>query len=151
LPGSLFWGAMYAFAYVAGMIAPLLLIAVFIDKSDFTKKFEKLSNPVSYSIAGKKIKLTIAEMISGVMFLLLGVLILYLAKAGKLAMENNEFQTSVNIFMSNLTDSINTVLANTSLMAGAAVVLALTVAVFVYMRKSAKGKIKGGRKHGKTR
>ncbi len=111
LPGSLFWGAMYAFMYVAGMITPLLLIAFFIDKFDFTKKFEKLSRRISYKIAGREVSVTVAEIVSGTMFLLLGIFILYLAKAGKLAMENSPMQTSVNIFMSNLTASIDKLIA----------------------------------------
>lgn len=114
LPGSLFWGAMYALLYVAGMTAPLLLIAFFMDKFDFAKKFEKLSKRISYRIAGREVTVTVAEIASGTMFLLLGVLILYMVQAGKIAMESNWFQTSVNIFMSNLTSSINTALSGTS-------------------------------------
>src|SRR3990167_5079606 len=111
LPGSLFWGAMYALLYVAGMTAPLLLIALFMDKFDLTKKFGKLSKGISYKIAGKEVNVTVAESISGAMFLLLGILILYLAYAGKIAMENSAMQTSINIFMSNLTASVNKFIA----------------------------------------
>src|SRR3989338_4108409 len=111
LPGSLFWGGMYALMYVAGMTVPLLLIAFFIDKFDFTKKFKKLSKGISYKIAGKEVNVTLAESISGAMFLLLGILILYLAYAGKIAMENSAMQTSINIFMSNLTASVNKFIA----------------------------------------
>jgi len=146
LPGSLFWGGMYAFTYVAGMITPLLLIAVFLDKSDLAKKLERLSNPVSYNIAGREVKITLAEMISGTMFVLLGMFIIYLAKAGKLAMENSEFQTSVNIFMSKLTESINAVLANTPLMVWAALALAMVITVIAYKWRSSHEKTKGRRK-----
>ncbi|MBI2558247.1 cytochrome c biogenesis protein CcdA [Candidatus Woesearchaeota archaeon] len=134
LPGSIFWGAMYSLAYVAGMIAPLLLIAGFLDRFDFTKKFEKLSQGVAYRIAGKVISITIAEMISGAMFLLLGAFIIYLALAGKIAMENNDFQTSVNIFMSNLTDSINNVMGRMPLLFWPALALFSAVIIYKYVK-----------------
>ena len=35
LPGSLFWGGMYALAYVLGMVVPLLIIAFFVDTTNF--------------------------------------------------------------------------------------------------------------------
>ncbi len=107
LPGSLFWGGLYAFLYVAGMVAPLFVISFFMDKYDLTSTFEKMSQSVSYKAFGREITITIAEIIAGSMFLLLGIFIVYLAMAGKLAMEGNEFQTSVNILMSNITTSIN--------------------------------------------
>lgn len=107
LPGSIFWGGLYALVYVAGMIAPLFLIAFFMDKYNLTAKLEKLSSPASYRIFGKEITITVAEILAGSMFFLLGILIIYLARAGKLAMGANSFQTTVNIFMSNLTTSIN--------------------------------------------
>lgn len=107
LPGSIFWGGLYALVYVAGMIAPLFLIAFFTDKYNLTAKFEKLSHPVSYKIFGKEITLTFAEIIAGSMFFILGIFIIYLEQAGKLAMGGSEFQTSINIFLSNMTASIN--------------------------------------------
>ena len=146
LPGSIFWGAMYALSYVAGMTAPLLLIAMFLDKSDFAKKFEIFSKKVSYKIAGREITISVAELISGAMFLLVGALIIYLAKAGKLAMENSAFQTSVNIFMSKLTDSINGFLAIVPLwiwITSAVVLLAVaSYAFFNYHSNKKKARIK---------
>ena len=135
LPGSIFWGAMYSLAYVVGMILPLLLIAMFLDKSDFAKKFEIFSKRVSYKIAGREIDILVAEMISGAMFLLIGVLIIYLAKAGKIAMENSSFQTSVNIFMSKLTDSINNFLAMASFWVWMIPAVILLAAIIYYYKK----------------
>src|SRR3989338_2817650 len=106
LPGSIFWGGMYALAYVLGMVFPLFILAYFMDKSNLGNKLSFFKKQVSYSIAKKKIEITIAEMISGIMFLLMSILILYLAKMGKLAM-SSDYQLSVNIFMANMTSSIN--------------------------------------------
>ena len=38
LPNSIFWGGVYSFAYVLGMVAPLFLIAYFLDKNKFSQK-----------------------------------------------------------------------------------------------------------------
>ena len=110
LPGSIFWGGVYALSYVLGMVFPLFILAYFMDKSDLGNKLNFFKKQISYSIAKKKIEITIAEMISGIMFLLMGILILYLAKMGKLAM-SSDYQLSVNIFMANMTSSINSFFA----------------------------------------
>ena len=106
LPGSIFWGGMYAIVYVVGMVSPLFIIAYFIDKKDLSQKLGFFKKQVSYSIANKKIEITIAELVSGIAFLFMGMLILYLAKMGKLAM-SSDYQISVNIFMANMTSLIN--------------------------------------------
>src|SRR3989344_4460254 len=138
LPGSIFWGGMYALAYVIGMITPLLLIAMFLDKFDFTKKFEKLGEGITYRIGRRDITITIAEMISGTMFLLLGIFIIYLAQAGKLAMENSSFQTSVNIFMSNSTVLINNWISKLPLIFWVVLVLLLSVVGYKYVKNRRK-------------
>ena len=136
LPGSVFWGGMYALVYVAGMVAPLLLIAFYMDKYNFTSKFEKLSSGVSYRILGKEITVTIAEITAGSMFFLLGILIIYLAKAGKLAMGENSFQTAINIFMSNLTTSINSLLAAAPSLVWLTPAIILSIVVIYYYKKN---------------
>ncbi len=107
LPGSVLLGGLYTLAYVIGMVSPLFIIAYFLDKTDFTKKFIAFRKRFSYTIAGKQISLTIAEMIAGFTFLFMGILILYLAQTSQLAMGGGEYQTMFNIYMSNLTESIN--------------------------------------------
>src|SRR3989344_4053349 len=137
--GSVFiLGVFSAFATLC--CAPVLagLLALFMDKFDLTKKFGKLSKGVSYTVAGREITVTVAEMASGTMFLLLGILILYLAQAGKIAMESNEFQTSVNIFMSNLANSINTALSGASTIMGIIAAALLIAAVSVLLFKKQK-------------
>ncbi len=107
LPGSIFLGGLYTLAYVIGMVSPLFIIAYFLDRTDFTKKFIAFRKGFSYSIAGKRINLTIAEMLAGFTFLFMGILILYLAQTNQLAMGGGGYQTMFNIYISNLTDSIN--------------------------------------------
>ena len=139
LPGSIFWGGVYALVYVLGMVFPLFILAYFMDKSDLGNKLSFFKKQVSYSIAKKKIEITIAEMISGIMFLLMGMLILYLAKMGKLAM-SSDYQVSVNIFMANLTTLINSFFVKGPLVVwflfAAAVLLALIALI-----KRGKGQV----------
>ena len=137
LPGSIFWGGMYALVYVLGMVSPLFMLAYFMDRTDLGQKLSLFKKQVSYSIANKKIEITIAEMVSGIMFVFMGVLILYLAKAGKLAM-SSDYQVSVNIFMANMTSSINSFFEKIPLIAWAvvfAVVIILILMILINKRK----------------
>src|SRR3989338_5695564 len=89
LPGSIFWGGMYALAYVLGMVFPLFILAYFMDKSNLGNKLGFFKKHISYSIAKKKIEVTIAELVSGITFLLMGMFILCLARMSKLAMSSD--------------------------------------------------------------
>ncbi len=106
LPGSLLLGGVYTLAYVLGMVIPLFFIAYFLDKTSFTKKFWTFKKTVSYRFAGKTIELSIADIISGITFVFMGILILYLAQTSQLA-SHSSYQTMVNTYMSNLTDATN--------------------------------------------
>jgi len=98
LPGSVFLGGVYTLAYVLGMVLPLFLIAFFLDKIDFTKKFFAFRKSVSYSALGQKISLTFANLFSGLMFLSLGIIIIYLARTQQLA-SHSSYQVALNIYL----------------------------------------------------
>lgn len=107
LPGSLFWGGIYTLSYVFGMVAPLFLISLFLDKADFSHKFRQtFRKPLEYSVAGKKVSLTVAELISGITFLVMGVVIIYLAFTNRLFV-HSEYQTSINIYLTNFLNAIS--------------------------------------------
>lgn len=99
--GTALWGGIYTLAYVMGMVLPLFLIAAFLDKINFTQKFMAIRKPIELNI-GFKWQFTIAELTSGLVFLLMGVYITYLAFNNKLS-THSEYQVSINIFMANLT------------------------------------------------
>lgn len=98
LPGSIFWGGVFTLAYVLGMVLPLFLIAFFLDKVDFTQKFFAFRKTVSYHLGGQKISLTLANLFSGLMFLVLGVVIIYLARTGQLT-SHSSYQITVNLYL----------------------------------------------------
>ncbi|MBI2121630.1 MAG: hypothetical protein HYT98_00765 [Candidatus Sungbacteria bacterium] len=106
LPNSIFWGGVYALAYVLGMVAPLFLIAHLLDKNNFTKKLMESNKRLSYSIGARQINLAIADVISGITFFLMGIFILYLAITNQLAMGGGEFQIKINIYLNQLVQTI---------------------------------------------
>ncbi|MEK7565463.1 MAG: cytochrome c biogenesis protein CcdA [Patescibacteria group bacterium] len=97
LPGSVFLGGIYTLAYVLGMVAPLFIIATFLDRVDFTKKLMALRRPF-YGV-------TISNLISGLMFLGLGILILFLAQTNQLS-THASYQLTLNLFLAQLTKII---------------------------------------------
>ena len=76
LPGSIFWGAIYTLMYVLGMVAPLFLIALFLDKTNITKKMMTFRKSVNFNFGKKIISLTVSEIVSGLMFLVMGLVII---------------------------------------------------------------------------
>ncbi len=106
LPGSIFWGGMYSFAYVLGMTVPLFIIALFLDKIDFTAKFGIFQKPINYKLLGKEISVSFAGFISGLMFGAMGILILILLGTGNLKMTYH-YQASVNIYVAKFTNSLS--------------------------------------------
>lgn len=106
LPGSVFLGGVYTLAYVLGMVLPLFLIAFFLDRVDFTKKFFTFRKSVSYTILGQKISLTFANLFSGLMFLVLGIVIIYLARTQQLT-SHSSYQVALNIYMTKFIKSIS--------------------------------------------
>ncbi|MFA4820031.1 MAG: cytochrome c biogenesis protein CcdA [Candidatus Aenigmatarchaeota archaeon] len=105
LPGSVLLGGLYTLAYVLGMVIPLFFLAYFLDKSDFSKKLWIFKRQISYKIAGRTVSVRMADMISGAVFLFMGIVILYLAQTSQLAMQSS-YQTMFNIYTSNATDAI---------------------------------------------
>ena len=98
LPGSIFWGGMYALTYVLGMVLPLFIIALFLDKVNFTEKFLVFKKAVNYKILGKEVFLTLAQLFSALMFLSIGFLIVSLTLTGRLRMES-DMLVRVNILV----------------------------------------------------
>src|SRR3989338_2763018 len=111
LPGSIFWGSIYTISYVSGMVAPLFLLSLFLDKVNFTTKFRQMfRKPVVYPLGSRKISVPFAEFLSGVIFILMGVMTIALAYMNKLS-SHSEFQTRVNIASAQLIRSIRNFLS----------------------------------------
>lgn len=110
LPGNFLFGGLYSLSYVLGMVAPLFIISLLIDKAHITKKIINVfQKSINYSLGRQKIKITISEAVSGTVFLFMGVLIIFLAVADKLYM-HQEYQVAVNIFIIDTTAKINNII-----------------------------------------
>lgn len=106
LPGSIFWGGLYTLTYVLGMVAPLFLIALSLDKFNFQARAFVLRKPLELNLFKKKITITLAELVSGLMFFGMGILIIYLAFMKQLTV-HADYQISLNIYFAQLTKTIN--------------------------------------------
>ena len=95
--GTIVWGAIYTLAYVVGMTLPLFIIAVFLDKVNLTEKFTNAKKTVRMRIGSWNWMITVSELISGLIFLLMGGYITYLAFVDKLSMRSN-YQLEMNIW-----------------------------------------------------
>ena len=78
------------FFYVLGMVTPLYLASLFIDKRNLLEKpiFRRPFREVIF--LGKPHMITVSNLISFIMFAGMGVLIIFLALSGKLAMNRSE-------------------------------------------------------------
>lgn len=101
LPGSIIWGGVYTLMYVLGMVAPLFFIAFIADKTKITQKMMKMRKTFSYHFLGKKIIITFAELMSGLMFLIMGAVTIYYAFMGKLSV-HADYQIVINIYFAKL-------------------------------------------------
>lgn len=105
LPGSITWGGLYTLSYVFGMVAPLFLISIFLDKVNFTQKISGVfQKPIEYSLGSKKFSITVSEAISGITFLAMGTLIGYLTLTNRLFL-HSKYQLDVNIFLTKVLNS----------------------------------------------
>ena len=105
ISGSYILGSLYTLTYVLGMVTPLFILSAYLDRVNFTDKFFAFRKPITFNIFKFKITNTIANLFSGLMFLLIGIVILYLAFSDKLTMQN-DYQLSVNIFIAQITKII---------------------------------------------
>ncbi len=107
LPGSIVWGGLYTLSYVLGMVAPLFLISVFLDKADFTQRLSKIfQKPIEYPLMGRKVSITVAETISSITFLIMGLIIEYLAFTDRL-FAHSGYQITINILLTKVLNLVN--------------------------------------------
>jgi len=104
--GTIIWGALYTLAYVVGMTLPLFIIAAFLDKANLTERFTNAKKTVALSIGGFSWRITVSELISGLIFLGMGGYITYLAFINKLFV-HSEYQLDMNIWNAKFLQAIN--------------------------------------------
>ncbi|MCA9343139.1 hypothetical protein H6804_00245 [Candidatus Nomurabacteria bacterium] len=95
------------FFYVLGMVTPLYLASLFIDRRNFLEKpvFRKPFREVVF--LGKTHMITVSNLVSFVMFAGIGLLTIFLSLSGKLAMDRSE--ASVTQTIQNVAVSVTTI------------------------------------------
>jgi len=109
MPGSVFLGVMYTLAYVLGMVVPLFILASLVDKTNATNRFMVLKKQVEYEFLGKKIRVAVSDIVSGAIFLLMGLITTYLAFMNKLFV-HSVYQMNINIYVDKITKAIGGVI-----------------------------------------
>jgi cytochrome c biogenesis protein CcdA len=104
--GTIVWGMLYTLAYVVGMTLPLFIIAATLDKFNLTEKFTNSNKIVGMKIAGFSWRITVSELMSGLIFLLMGSYITYLAFKNSLY-THSDYQLEMNIWNAKFMGSIN--------------------------------------------
>ena len=107
LPGSVFWGGIYTLSYVLGMVSPLFILAIILDKSNMSGRLqEKFAAPVTYSLGFKRVTITLMEAISGVMFIGMGIITVYFAMTGRLVAHAG-YEPYINVYAAKVTQSLS--------------------------------------------
>ncbi len=101
LPGSYLWGIVYTLAYVLGMVAPLFVLASVLDRSRMTDRFWEVRKPIAFRLFGKEVTVRVSDFLAGATFTIMGVLTLFWAFTGNLAM-HSELQINVNIYLTKM-------------------------------------------------
>ncbi|OGM97441.1 MAG: hypothetical protein A2735_01770 [Candidatus Yanofskybacteria bacterium RIFCSPHIGHO2_01_FULL_41_21] len=104
--GTIVWGALYTLAYVVGMTLPLFIIAAFLDKTNLTERFTNAKKTVAMRIGGFSWRITVSELISGLIFLLMGGYITYLAFSNNL-FTHSSYQLEMNLYNAKFLQAIN--------------------------------------------
>lgn len=104
--GTIVWGALYTLAYVVGMTLPLFIIAAFLDKANLTERFTNAKKTVAMKIGGFSWQITVSELISGLIFLLMGGYITYLAFSNEL-FTHSSYQLEMNLWNAKFLGAIN--------------------------------------------
>lgn len=106
LPGSFLLGGIYTLAYVLGMVTPLFVIAAFLDRAEFQKKIMLLRKPIHFGLFGQNIMVTFSNLFSGLMFLVLGIVILYLTETHQLT-SHSSYQVNINLYLASFVKFIS--------------------------------------------
>lgn len=106
LPGSLFWGGVYTVSYVLGMVTPLFVLSASLDAAGFAHKFRRIfRTPLTYAIGKRRVSVAVADAISGIVFIAMGILTISLALMNRLSI-HAEYQTQINVTLTRLLQSI---------------------------------------------
>lgn len=106
LPGSWVLGPIYALVFVTGLVIPLFITALFIDRTNIVDGLKSLRRRVSYSFFGKQISVNLSHLISGLLFMAVGAFILIYERANPDA-ASSMYQLKINLITAQVTRSVS--------------------------------------------
>jgi cytochrome c biogenesis protein CcdA len=105
LPGSIFAGAAYSLAFVTGMVVPLFIVALAVDRTKVMDKLTVLRKRVSYKLFGHEISVFLSHLVSGILYILVGAVILLFESSGPEAFANS-YQININLITASVTQTV---------------------------------------------
>src|SRR3990172_3828449 len=106
LPGSWLLGGVYSLVFVTGMVVPLFLLALLADRTNFLAKFQSLRRRVNYRLIGKEISVNLSHLISGILFVLVGTLVLVFERNNP-DIFGSKYQLEINIVIAKVTQVVS--------------------------------------------
>jgi len=108
IPGSWAIGGIYSLAFVTGMVVPLFVIALFVDRTKLLERFTSLKRQIQYTIFGHKVSLFLSNLVSGILYIGVGALILFFGTRGPEALSNS-YQLDINLWTADVTRAVSKV------------------------------------------
>ncbi len=105
MPGSLVLGPVYALVFVTGMALPLFLMAFFIDRAGLIERFKGLRKQISYSLFGRRISVHLSHLISGVLFIAVGLFIVIFERTSPEGV--TPYQIRINVATARVTEAVS--------------------------------------------
>lgn len=131
LSPSFFWATLAGLSYVAGMVTPLIILALLLEKINWSKLTKVRTKTVN--IFNQTILLT--DVVAGLIFLSIGILFIYLALTGQIVMGSTGMvEQTMGLLMTNL------VSFSRQLPFAEYLFLAILVIGIIYLIKKMRGK-----------
>ncbi len=106
MPGSWLLGSVYSLAFVTGMVVPLFLFALLFDRTKALKRFKSLKRQIHYSLFGRNISVYLSHLVSGILYIFIGIFILLFERKGPEAF-GTTYQIDINIWTAQITQIAN--------------------------------------------
>ncbi len=128
MPGSLTLGAIYSLAFVTGLVLPLFIVALFIDKTKIADKLMSFRKKIHYTVFGKKISVNLSHFVAGLLFIAIGLFILIFERTNTTT-DVTTYQLKLNLFIARTTRSVTSVTGSVSEWIWALIFVAIFVAI----------------------
>jgi cytochrome c biogenesis protein CcdA len=108
LPGSWVLGGLYALVFVTGLVLPLFVVALFMDRTGVMARLQSLRRRVGYNLLGHEISVNLSHLISGLLFMVIGSFVLIFERTSPDA-SGSMYQLKINLFTAQLTRAVSRV------------------------------------------